>query len=379
MYAEGGGQVGDIGVIEGASGTVEVRDVQRQGEAHAHYGMVASGRMAVGERVQAEVDAEVRWDTMRHHSATHLVHKALRTVLGEGATQAGSYVAPDTCTFDFNLDRAVLPEELDSVFRIVNRKVREDLPREVHLMRLEDARRSGAMMLFGEKYADVVRVVNFGDFSSELCGGTHVVHSGQIGVVVPQSERSVGAGVRRLEFLAGEPAERHLRHLQEAAQGAAGVLRVAPADLPGRVQALVEERKRLQKEVDELRRRGPDGDGKLPGHGFADGIAFQGVESDDADFIRTIADRLLDVETTAQAAVVMGRSGEVGRVVVKTRRGANLSANEAFGRIRAAVGGKGGGNDVLAQGGGFRVSEFERIVGALKDWIIENGEARDGA
>jgi alanyl-tRNA synthetase len=316
---------------------------------------------------------------MRHHSATHLVHKALRTVLGEGATQAGSYVAPDTCTFDFNLDRAVLPEELDSVFRIVNRKVREDLPREVHLMRLEDARRGGAMMLFGEKYADVVRVVNFGDFSSELCGGTHVVHSGQIGVVVPQSEKSVGAGVRRLEFLAGEPAERHLRQLQEAAQGAAAVLRVAPAELPGRVQALVEERKRLQKEVDELRRRGADGDGKLPGHGFADGIAFQGVDSDDADFIRTVADRLLDVETTAQAAVVMGRSGEVGRVVVKTRRGANLSANEAFGRIRAAVGGKGGGNDVLAQGGGFRVSEFERIVGALKDWIIENGEARDGA
>ena len=134
-----------------------------------------------------EVDEEVRWATMRHHSATHLVHKALRGVLGEGATQAGSYVAPDTCTFDFNLDRSVLPEEMDSVFRIVNRKVREDLPREVHVMPLEDARRSGAMMLFGEKYAEVVRVVNFGDFSSELCGGTHVVHSGQIGKVVPLS------------------------------------------------------------------------------------------------------------------------------------------------------------------------------------------------
>ena len=377
MYAEGGGQVGDIGVIEGPWGTVEVRDVQRQGEAHAHYGVVASGQVAVGEKVQAEVDEEVRWATMRHHSATHLVHKALRGVLGEGATQAGSYVAPDTCTFDFNLDRSVLPEEMDSVFRIVNRKVREDLPREVHVMPLEDARRSGAMMLFGEKYAEVVRVVNFGDFSSELCGGTHVVHSGQIGMVVPLSEKSVGAGVRRLEFLAGEPAERHLRQLQAAAQGAAAALRVGPAELPGRVEALVEERKRLQKEIDGLRRRGVDGDGKLPGHGFADGIAFQGVDSDDADFIRSVADRLLDLETTAQAAAVMGRSGDVGRIVVKTRRGANLSANDAFGRIRAAVGGKGGGNEVLAQGGGFKVSDFERIVEALKGWIIENGEARD--
>ena len=157
------------------------------------------------------------------------------------------------------------------------------------------------------------------------------------------------------------------------------MLRVGPAELPARVEALVEERKRLQKEIDDLRRRGVDGDGKLPGHGFADGIAFQGVDSDDADFIRSVADRLLDLETTAQAAAVMGRSGESGRVVVKTRRGANLSATDGFSRIRTAVGGKGGGNEVLAQGGGFRASDFDRIVEALKTWVIENGEARDRA
>ena len=380
MYAEGGGQVGDIGVIEGPLGTVEVRDVQRQGDAHAHYGVVTSGRIVVGEAVQVEVDHEARWATMRHHSATHLLHRALQTVLGDGATQAGSYVAPDTCTFDFSLDRGVLPEELESVFRVVNRKVREDLPREVHVMALEDARRSGAMMLFGEKYGDVVRVVSFGQFSTELCGGTHVVHSGQIGMVVPISEKSVGAGVRRagVPRRANQPSAT-CASCRRAAQGAAALLRVGPSDLPGRVEALVDERKRLQKEIDELRRRGVDGDGKLPGHGFADGIAFQGVDSDDADFIRTVADRLLDLETTAQAAAVMGRSGDSGRVVVKARRGANLSANDAFGRIRAAVGGKGGGNEVLAQGGGFKVSDFDRIVEALKHWIIENGEAKDQA
>src|SRR5258708_27091907 len=195
MYAEGGGQVGDIGLIEGPAGTIEVRDVQRQGEAYAHYGIVSSGVVKVDEEVQVEVDRETRWSTMRHHSATHLVHKALRTVLGDGATQAGSYVAPDTCTFDFNLDRAVGGDELDAVFRIVNRAVRDDLPKSTDVMALEDARRSGAMMLFGEKYAEVVRVVSFGQFTSELCGGTHVDRTGQIGSVVAGAGKSGGAGV----------------------------------------------------------------------------------------------------------------------------------------------------------------------------------------
>jgi alanyl-tRNA synthetase len=379
MYAEGGGQVGDIGVIEGPLGTIEVRDVQRQGQAHAHYGVIASGDLSVGEQVQVEVDPEARWATMRHHSATHLVHKALRTVLGESATQAGSYVAPDTCTFDFNLDRAVSADEMDAIFRIVNRAVRDDLPKTTDVMALEDARRSGAMMLFGEKYADVVRVVSFGQFSTELCGGTHVERTGQIGIVAPVAEKSVGAGLRRVEFLAGERAESHLREIQNAAEEAARALRVGLADLPDRVEALVEERKRLQKEIDDLRLRSVEGNGKVPGHGFADGIAYQLVSSDDADFIRSVADRLLDAESTAQAALVMGQTGDEGRVVVKTRRGANLSANDGFGRIRAAVGGKGGGNEVLAQGGGFSAAEFDRVVEALKAWIIESGAAKDTA
>jgi len=298
-------------------------------------------------------------------------------VLGDGATQAGSYVAPDTCTFDFNLDRAVSADEMDAVFRIVNRAVRDDLPKTTDVMALEDARRSGAMMLFGEKYGDVVRVVSFGQFSTELCGGTHVERTGQIGAVVPVTERSVGAGLRRLEFFAGERAESYQRDIQAAAEAAARVLRVGRAELADRVEALIEERKRLQKDIDDLRRRSVEGDGNVPGHGFADGIAYQIVGSDDADFIRSLADRLLEVETTAQAALVIGGSGDSGRVVVKTRRGANLNANDAFGRIRAAVGGKGGGNEVLAQGGGFSVTEFDRIVDALKTWIIENGEAKD--
>jgi alanyl-tRNA synthetase len=320
MYAEGGGQVGDIGVIEGQLGTIEVHDVQRQGDAHAHYGVVVSGGLRVGEEVQVEVDHEARWATMRHHSATHLLHKALRTVLGEGATQAGSYVAPDTCTFDFNLERAVSAGELDAVFRIVNRAVRDDLPKTTDVMPLEEARRSGAMMLFGEKYADTVRVVSFGQFSTELCGGTHVERTGQIGAVVAVAEKSVGAGLRRVEFLAGERAESYQRELAAATAEATKALRVAPKELGERVAALVEERKKLQKEIDDLRRRS-----------------------------------------------VAGSAGDAGAV----RRG--LSAADAFARVRAVGGGKGGGNATLAQGGGFHADEFESIVTAVGD-LVEAGD-----
>ena len=371
MYAEGGGQVGDIGVIEADSGTVEVRDVQRQGEAYAHYGVVTSGQVAVGEEVQVEVDEGARWSTMRHHSATHLVHRALRTVLGDQATQAGSYVAPDTCTFDFNLERGVSPDELEAVFRIVNRAVRSDIPRTTREMSLEEARRSGAMMLFGEKYGDRVRVVSFGDFSSELCGGTHVDRTGQIGMVVAVAEKSIGAGVRRLEFLAGEPGERYHRSLQAAVQAASAVLRVAPGELADRVAALVEERRQLQKELEQRGRRDA---GASPGDGggLAHGVAFQKLERADPALLRAAADNLLDRQPEAQAAVVMGGEGVEGRVVLKTRKG-GLSAAAAFARVRDVGGGKGGGNDTLAQGGGFRVAEFESIVTAVGD-LVEPGE-----
>ena len=371
MYAEGGGQVGDIGVIEGPAGTVEVRDVQRQGEAHAHYGVVSSGAISTGEEVQVEVDEEARWSTMRHHSATHLVHRALRIVLGENATQAGSYVAPDTCTFDFNFERAVSPDELDAAFRIVNRTVRADIPRTTRQMSLEEARRSGAMMLFGEKYGDTVRVVSFGDFSSELCGGTHVDRTGQLGMVVAVAEKSIGAGIRRIEFLAGEPAERHYRFLQAATQAASAILRVGPDELGERVAALVEERRRLQKEVQELARRGA-GPSAGDGGGLARGVAFQKLDRADPGLLRAAADTLLDRQPQAQAAVVMGGEGVEGRVVLKTRKG-GVSAAAAFARVRDVAGGKGGGNDTLAQGGGFPVAEFESIVTAVGE-IVQPGE-----
>ena len=255
FYAESGGQVGDIGILESPGGTVEVRDVQRQGEANAHYGTVVSGEIRVGDEVAAEVDHETRWATMRHHSATHLLHAALRQVLGQSATQAGSYVAPDTCTFDFTLERGVGDEELDAVFSIVAHAVRDDVVRTTRVMPLNEARRSGAMQLFGEKYGDQVRVVSFGDFSLELCGGTHVDRSGQIGSVAPVTEKSIGAGLRRIEFLAGEAADRYNRVLRDAARRAAAELNVSPGELPQRIEQVLEEQKRLRRRRARGRRR----------------------------------------------------------------------------------------------------------------------------
>ena len=378
MYAESGGQVGDIGVMEGPEGTVQVRDVQRQGEANAHYGRVESGRIAVGDRVQSEVDEETRLATMRHHSGTHLLHRALRQVLGEGASQAGSFVGPENCTFDFHLDRAVGAEELDAIFRIVNRAVRDDLPRTTREMPLEEARQSGAMMLFGEKYGDLVRVVSFGDFSTELCGGTHVERSGQVGIVVPVAEKSVGAGLRRIEFLAGEPAERHQRTIQESAQQAADALHVGPEELANRVDALLAERKQLQKQLEEARlelARGGDRGASVDDASthVANGVAARAVGGEDADLLRHVADSLLDQAPSVRAAVVMGRAGDEGRLVVKTRGGADLSASEGFGRIREMFGGKGGGSPTLAQGGGFKAADFEGIVAVAEEWVQEHG------
>jgi len=378
MYAESGGQVGDIGVMEGPQGTAQVRDVQRQGEANAHYGRVASGRIAVGDRVQSEVDKETRLATMRHHSGTHLLHRALRQVLGEGASQAGSFVGPENSTFAFHLDRAVGAEELDAIFRIVNRAVRDDLPRTTREMPLEEARQSGAMMLFGEKYSGLVRVVSFSDFSTELCGGTHVERSGQVGIVVPVAEKSVGAGLRRIEFVAGEPAERHQRAIQESAQQAANALHVGPEELANRVDALLAERKQLQKQLEEARlelARGGDRGASVDDAAThaPNGVAARAVGGEDADLLRHVADSLLDQAPSVRAAVVMGCAGDEGRLVVKTRGGADLSASEGFGRIREMFGGKGGGSPTLAQGGGFKAVDFEGIVAVAEEWVQEHG------
>ncbi len=286
FYAESGGQVGDTGYLVGPQGRVRVEDTQRPAEGViAHSGTVEVGRVAMGEKLRVEVDRTRRSATARHHSATHLLHKALRTVLGETAVQRGSYVGPEHTTFDFTFNRALTGEELRSVVRLVNQQVRAALPCEESLKPIAQARASGAMALFGEKYGDVVRVVCFGDWTCELCGGTHVESSAEIGMVIVRSEKSVSSGVRRIDLVAGEAAEEEVLRLGAQAQTAH-----AAAE-----RQLREARKRIEKLEEEVRNAQLKGGSvqatlrpaRIP-------LSTASVAAESMDDLRAFADRLLE-------------------------------------------------------------------------------------
>ena len=206
FYAEGGGQMGDSGTLSGASARFAVRDTQKIGASFAHIGVVESGTLRVGDELQARVDGERRTAIALNHSATHLLHAALRAVLGKHVQQKGSLVAPDRLRFDFSHTQAVAADDLRKIEEMVNRAIRRNDPAQTRVMALDDAVAAGAMSLFGEKYESDVRVLSFGDFSMELCGGTHVERTGDIGLFKIISETGVAAGVRRIEAVTGQAA-----------------------------------------------------------------------------------------------------------------------------------------------------------------------------
>src|SRR6202035_1365907 len=255
FYAERGGQTADTGSLTWNGATARVIDVQPQGEAIRHGVQLAADRLKPGERVHAAVDASRRQAVARHHSATHLLHRALRDVLGEEAVQAGSSVQPDYATFDFRFPRALTADEVDRVSRLLNEKIRADLVRRVEELPLDQAIKTGAVALFDEKYGDLVRVVSFGDWARELCGGTHVERSGEIGLALISNDRSIGAGVRRIEMRAGAAGEQQVRENERVLRELGDALRTAPAELPSRLAALQAELKRLEKEAASLRQK----------------------------------------------------------------------------------------------------------------------------
>ena len=229
--------------------------MQPQGEAIRHRVGVAPDRLKPGDRVHAAVDAARRHAVARHHSATHLLHRALRDVLGEAASQAGSSVQPDYATFDFRFPRALAADEVDRVSRLLNEKIRGDLVRRVEELPLDQAIKTGAVALFDEKYGDLVRVVSFGDWARELCGGTHVERSGEIGLALISNDRSIGAGIRRIEMRAGEAAERQVRDNERVLRELGDALRTSPSEFPSRVAAFQAEIKRLEREATSLRQK----------------------------------------------------------------------------------------------------------------------------
>ena len=378
FYAEAGGQVGDTGTIVSAEGArVRVSDTRREAEGlHVHHGTVEEGTLSVDEAVVLAVDGARRTALRANHSATHLLHAALRRALGDHVTQKGSLVAPNRLRFDISHPGAVPSDALDDIEAEVNRLIRQNTPLVTRLMSPDEAVDAGALALFGEKYGEEVRVVSMGDdedradapYSVELCGGTHVQRTGDIGLFRIVSESASAAGIRRIEALTGEAARRHGVDLEVALKEAAAVLKVPPADLAERIGALVNEHKKLERALAETRRALATGGG-----GVSDdareiaGVSFVGRALDGAHpkELRAIVDDLKKRLGSGVYAVASRTEGKAALTVgVTDDLTGRVSAVDLARAGAAAVGGKGGGGRAdMAQAGG---PDGERLDDALK-------------
>jgi len=387
FYGESGGQMGDTGVISGDGFSIEVSDTQKKADGlFVHLGKVTSGTVKTGAAVELKVDHARRSKLRANHSATHLIHEALREVLGTHVAQKGSLVAPERLRFDISHNKPISADELEEVERMANEIVVQNSPVTTRLMSVDDAIAEGAMALFGEKYGDEVRVVSMGTglhgakanrpYSVELCGGTHVRSTGDIGLVRILSDSAVAAGVRRIEALTGEAARKHLDEQDRRLKAAAATLKIAPADVPSRVEALLEERKKLEKELTEARKKlalgggsavadAPAANETVAGVGFL-GKAVSGVAPKD---LKPLADA--GKKTLGSGVVVFVGAGEDNKasvvVGVTDDLTGRFSAVDLVRVASAALGGQGGGGRPdMAQAGGPDASKANDAIAAVK-------------
>ena len=380
FYGESGGQVGDRGRITTPTGEVSVHDVQKPvAGLFVHHGIVLEGEVSVDQEARLEVDAGLRQATVRNHTGTHLLHSALRATLGEQAMQKGSLVGPERLRFDFTHDAPLTREEIEEIEDRVNEMIESNQGGETREMDYPSALKAGAIAIFDEKYGDQVRVVSFGDCSTELCGGTHASATGDLGLLKIVSESGIAAGVRRIEALTGMGALRFLREQERLAVDAADRLKVPLAELPGRVGRLLEERKEAQKQIDELRAKRSTGSGDdlfasaRPMSGEESARAISGVVEDvDAKAMRAMVD---DYKNRLGSGVVClaAASGDKALLAIGVTRDltGRFKAGDLIREVAAVVGGGGGGRPDFAQAGGKdpgRVSEavarFDELVGA---------------
>jgi alanyl-tRNA synthetase len=368
FYAERGGQTFDTGWLSWDGQRAAVTDVQAQGAAIRHRVVAAPERLKAGNLVHLAVDAPRRQAVARHHSATHLLHRALRDVLGEQATQAGSSVQPDYATFDFRYPRAMTAEEIDRTSSLLNEKIRANLVRRVEELPLDQAIATGAVALFDEKYGDLVRVVSFGDWARELCGGTHVERTGEIGLALISGDRSIGAGVRRIEMRAGAAAELRIREYERILSELGEALRAGPVELPSRLAALQAEVKRLEKEIASLRQRLITGGSVQLEEADVDGVRLllQRVDAGEKDLLG-FADHALSRANGKGVAVVVG--GRNFAVKVATPLADRLPANDLVQAFRQVAGGKGGGRGPVGQGGGIDPDRVGDAFKSLQDYV----------
>lgn len=383
FYAESGGQDADTGVIRGAHGTLNVIDVQKPvKDLIVHTVTVEEGEIAVGDKVSAHVDVINRRDASRAHSATHLVHAALHEVLGKSANQAGSYNKPGYMRLDFSWTQGVSAGARGEIEEIANRAIREDLAVETSVMSLDEAKALGAMALFGEKYGDRVRVVEIGGpFSRELCAGTHVGSSAEIGLLSVTGEGSVGSGARRIEALVGADAFKHLAAERAIVSELSSSLKTQPGELVGRIEKLVSRLAETEKRLSALESEAALRAGEALARGAQDIGGVKAViavaEGASGDTLRTLA---LDVRTrlgdAAPTVVALFAGGERPSVVVATNAGARdsgLSAGDLVKTATAVLGGGGGGKPDLAQGGGQDSSKITDAISAVTDSVRARG------
>jgi len=375
FYAEAGGQVGDTGTLTGTGSRFAVHDTIKRGAAHSHLGRVSEGKIKIGDAVQAHVDGERRRAVALNHTATHLLHAALRKKLGSHVQQKGSLVAPDRLRFDFSHLQPVTAAELTDIERMVNAQIRLNAPAETRLMGYESAVAAGAMALFGEKYEKDVRVLRVGDFSMELCGGTHVQRAGDIGLFKIVSESGVASGVRRIEAITGDAAIEYVEQNDALLRDLAQLLRGSREDVKDKVQDALERIRQMEKEVRTLKDRLASGQGADLASGAVDvkgvKIVATKVDGADAGALRTAVDRLK--ERLKSAVVVLASVEGPEKVVlvagVTADQTARIKAGELAAAIAALVGGRGGGRPDFAQAGGNNPAALDAALASVPDLV----------
>lgn len=377
FYAESGGQIGDTGYLQAGAARFDVRDTTKTGGAFLHHGVIASGKLVVGAQVEARVDADVQKATALNHSATHLLHAALRQVLGEHVQQKGSLVNSQRLRFDFSHPEAVKPEQIKALEEIVNREIRKNSEVQTEETDIDTAKQKGAMALFGEKYGDSVRVLSMGDFSVELCGGIHAKRTGDIGLLKIVSEGGVASGVRRIEAVTGAAALAYLNGAEEQLKEAAQLVKGSRDNLIDKLSAVLERNRQLEKQLEQLQAKAASAAG--------DDLANSAV---DVKGVKVLAARLDGQDGKALLALVDQLKNKLGRAVIllgsvheekvvlvagvtKDLTG-QLKAGDLMKQAAAAVGGKGGGRPDMAQGGGVDAAALDGAL-ALAVPFAEQG------
>jgi alanyl-tRNA synthetase len=380
FYAESGGQAGDIGQISSSLANFEVTDTRKQGKAFTHIGSCENGSIKVGDSITAHINESSRQATALNHSATHLLHAALQQVLGDHVAQKGSLVNAQRLRFDFSHFEAVKQQQLQEIERLVNQQIRLNHDVETNIMNLEEAKQTGAMALFGEKYEEDVRVLKMGGFSTELCGGTHATRTGDIGLMKITSEAGIASGVRRIEAVTGESALEYIENNELRLQTVSALIKAKPDNVEEKVTQLIQRTRQLEKELNVLKSKLASSAGSDLASSAQDisGIKVLASTIDGADS-KSLRDTVDQLKNKLGTAAVILSAVDGDRITLIAGVTKNLTdkvkAGELVGHVAAQVGGKGGGRPDMAQGGGNQPENLAAALKSVTNWISEKLES----